>query len=260
VEATGWAVQALLASPDPSRETTAQQALDFIMTQRNSFGGLGYSTQDTVVGLRALFLAAHRLNRDLDLQVTARSAGQTLLDLRLERNNFDLLHQIELPLGVPLELSAQGQGKTNFQMALRYNRQGLHLPPPRDLFLDVEYDSQGIEVDDLMDVIVTLGYTGSKLRTSMLIVDIGVPTGFEPVQSTLDLLLQQGIASRIDQAGRKLIFYIDDLEREETLRFGFQLKALFPVKGADVVSQAYDYYDAGVHAYHLQEAIIVPEP
>ncbi|MEE8584446.1 MAG: alpha-2-macroglobulin family protein, partial [Acidobacteriota bacterium] len=148
VEATGWAVQALLNSSDPERAFTTQQALDFLMTQRNSRGGLGYSTQDTVVGLRALFEAARNLNRSLDLQVTARSGGQALLDLRLQRDNFDLLHQIELPLGVPLVLTAQGQGKTNFQMAVRYNRKGLHLPPPRDLFLDVVYDSQGIEVDD----------------------------------------------------------------------------------------------------------------
>ncbi|MEE8583866.1 MAG: hypothetical protein V3T83_03340, partial [Acidobacteriota bacterium] len=75
----------------------------------------------------------------------------------------------------------------------------------------------------------------------------------------LDLLIEEGIASRIDRAGRKLIFYIDELERDQTLRFEFQLKALFPVKGAEVISQAYDYYDAAVHAYDLQEAISVPE-
>jgi hypothetical protein len=82
----------------------------------------------------------------------------------------------------------------------------------------------------------------------MLILDIAVPTGFLPVQSTLDEVVSSGLATRVEVAGRKVIFYIDDLERGDELEIGFNIVALFPVKAKGGTSTAYSYYKPEVKA------------
>jgi len=114
--------------------------------------------------------------------------------------------------------------------------------------LAVTYDAESIETDDLVDVDVTLTYTGAKERTGMVILDIAVPTGFEPERATLDALVSEGIASRVETAGRKVICYIDSLVRDETLHFSFQVRALYPVRSEPQMARAYEYYDPAVTA------------
>ena len=82
----------------------------------------------------------------------------------------------------------------------------------------------------------------------MLILDIAVPTGFLPVQSTLDEIVSSGLATRVEVAGRKVIFYIDDLERGDELEISFSILALFPVKARGGTSTAYSYYKPEVKA------------
>ena len=47
----------------------------------------------------------------------------------------------------------------------------------------------------------------------MVIADIGVPTGFAAVRSSLDALVEAETVSRVEVAGRKVILYIDSLEQ-----------------------------------------------
>jgi hypothetical protein len=113
---------------------------------------------------------------------------------------------------------------------------------------------------DILDVRVTMTYTGEKARTGMVIADVGVPTGFEAVRSSLDLLVSSQVASRVELAGRKVIVYIDGLDTDMTLAFGFQMRALYPVKAEGPISRLYEYYDPKVQAYHRQDGVIVFDP
>ena len=97
-------------------------------------------------------------------------------------------------------------------------------------------------VDDIVDVTVILNYPGPREKTNMVIADVGVPTGFEVVQASLDKLIEDGTVSRVEVAIRKVIFYIDQLTQGAEFSFMFQVKALFPIKSAPVSSTAYDYY------------------
>jgi hypothetical protein len=81
-----------------------------------------------------------------------------------------------------------------------------------------------------------------------MIMDIAIPTGFMAVQSSLDEVVQSGIATRVEVAGRKVIFYIDDLARGEELEVEFDIIALFPVKAKGGTSQAYSYYKPEVRS------------
>lgn len=266
VETTGYAAMALMEANGGAGRPEAAAAVEWLSTQRNALGGYGGSTQDTVVAIRALFLAARKVHRDLDVTLTVRAGGTDIGSVRITEANYDLFHQMELPLGdpeidapEPLELVSEGRGNVGYQVVRRYNVPGDLLPPPRDMHLEVVYDSSHIEVDDLVDVRVELAYTGAKKETSMVIADIGVPTGFAAVRSTLDALVEAGIASRIETAGRKVIVYIESLAAGTPVRFSFQVRALYPVRAAGTVSRVYEYYDPEVEAFDGVGAIVIHE-
>ncbi len=261
VETTGYAAMALLAANGGAGRPEAAGAIEWLSTQRNALGGYGESTQDTVVAIRALFMAARKVRRDVEVDLTVVSGAQTLFALHVDASNFDISHSFELPLSEgPLELRSSGRGSVGYQVVRRYNVPGEILPPPRDMLLDVAYDSSHIEVDDKVDVRVTLEYTGGKQATGMVIADIGIPTGFEAVRETLDALVASKTASRIELAGRKVIFYIDSLQPGTPLAFSFQIRALYPVRAEGPISRAYEYYDAKVSGFHRQDPVTIVGP
>ena len=254
VETTGYAALALLLSGRPQ----AAAAIDWLTTQRNSIGGYGGSTQDTVVAIRALFVAARTVRRDISLTLSLLDGDNVIESLLVNEDNFDLLHTFALPLGAgPLRLRAAGDGSVGFQVASKFNLPDAQLPPPRDMEITVDYDSEGIEVDEILDARVRMVYTGAKENTGMVIADIGVPTGFSPLRSSLNALIEAGTASRVDVAGRSVILYVDTLARGEAVEFSFQMRALYPVRSEGPVSRVYEYYDTEVQAYHCHLPVVV---
>ncbi len=258
VETTGYATMALLMASNGAGRPEAQAAVEWLSTQRNALGGYGQSTQDTVVALRALFQAARKIHRDLDVELSLFQGDEELTRFHIDETNFDLLQQFQLPADSTLfELRSSGTGSVGFQLAQRFNLPGELLPPSRNMTLKVSYRADHIEVDDVVDVVVDLQYNGEKERTGMVIVDIGIPTGFGPVMSSLKKLTDSELIQRAELAGRKVIFYIDGLNREEPHSFTFQIIALFPVRAQAATSTAYEYYDASIQAYDRQEALAV---
>ncbi len=261
VETTGYATIALLLASDGAGRPEAQAAVEWLSTQRNALGGYGQSTQDTVVALRALFQAARKIQRDLDVDLSLFQGEEELTRFHIDETNFDLLQQFQLPIsGSHFELRSSGAGSVSFQLAQRFNLPAELLPPSRNMVLEVSYRADHIEVDDIVDVVVNLQYNGEKERTGMVIVDIGIPTGFSAVMSSLRTLTESELIQRAEVAGRKVIFYIDGLNQGEAHSFTFQIVALFPVRAEGPISTAYEYYDASVQAFDRQEAVAVEAP
>ncbi len=261
VETTGYVLMALLASRQGEGRRQAQPALDWLSTQRNSLGGYGGSTQDTVVALKALFQAARKVHRDLDVRIELTAGEEVLLETVINESNFDLLHQAEIPLdGRQVLLKSEGRGNVGYQVTLRYHVPGRDLPRSPDLEFEVFYETAHVEVDDIVDVLVRMTYKGRKLRTAMIIADVAIPTGFESVRSSLDRLVKLKLVERYEIAGRKHIFYIEGLDAFEELSFDFQIKALYPVRSEAGISQVYEYYDAAVRAFHRSDPLLVVDP
>lgn len=254
VETTSYVALAMIESDNPS----VNEVLEWIALQSNAKGGFGH-TQDTVMALKALMTAARAQTRDTDLTLTVRRPEGTVVStLELNATNFDVLQTVVLPTDAPLTLSAAGSGKTRYQWVRRFNvlLDGGH-HQHNDMTLEVHYDANHIAVDDIVDVHVTVRYLGRKESTGMMIVDVGVPTGFSTVQESLDTLLAASEVSRIEQAGRKVIFYVDEMKAGEERRFLFQVKARWPVRAVVPDSQVYLYYDPDVRAEAQGEAIVV---
>jgi len=276
VETTSYAALALMDQLRPE----AAAALSWIAAQRNSLGGFG-STQDTVMAFRALAEAALRQTRNTNAEIDLLLDGELLHTFYVNSENFDVLQVFEIPREGALELRHRGQGEITYQLAKIFNvwssgdvdliRNGMDLR--------VEYSTDHVAVDDLVDVQVTATYYGleepdeggenekpeplgdrgdpipegtpiptPQASSGMLILDISVPTGFAVMQESLDKVLGLDLIKRVEQAGRKVIFYVDGLEPDQSIEFTFQVKAQFPVRAIVGTSAAYSYYNTEIRA------------
>ncbi len=249
VETTAYATIALINSRGGVGRIEANPAVEWLSTQRNALGGYGHSTQDTVTALRAMFLAARKVRRDVNLEISVLDSGKPIFTAHVDQTNFDLLQQFALPAGKELVLQAAGTGSVAYQVANRFYVAAGTVPEQSSMELDVTYAADHVETDQKVDVGVRVNYTGKKEKTGMVILDVSVPTGFEAVLASLDSLVSDGKVQRVELAGRKIVFYIDGLVRNQPLVFGFQVRALYPVRTDPAVSKAYEYYDASVFAY-----------
>ncbi len=256
VETTAYAALAMIERDWPQ----ANEAVEWLSLQRNSLGGYA-STQDTVMGLKALMMAARTQSRGVDLTVTAKARdGRTLAQFDVDSANFDVLQTAELPLQPGVEITAAGSGQVRFQLVRRFNVLLSDDTVQRDMTLEVTYDADQVEVDDIVNVTATVRYFGLQDSTGMMIVDVGVPTGFATVAGSLDALLAEDLVTRYEVAGRKVIFYLDGLERGEERALRFQVKARFPVRATIPDSQAYSYYQPQVRAEASGNEITVERP
>ena len=239
IEATGYALLALLGHDDLAN---ASRASKWLVGQRNALGGFG-STQDTIVSLHGLTAFSTKVRSDVDMTVVLES-DTWRREVRIGPENADVLQTIQVPLGDAIAVTAEGKGDAVLQSVLRYN-----VPERRteieDVFdITVDYGTDHVEVDDLITVTASVAFTPpSPIEAGMVVLDVAVPTGFEPVRETMAALVAENDnLKRFEVAGRKVILYIEDMLPGETVSFEFEARAKYPVRAKEVVSQVYSYY------------------
>ena len=136
-----------------------------------------------------------------------------------------------------IAVTAVGKGDAVLQSVLRYN-----VPERRteisDAFdITVDYGTDHVEVDDLITVSASVTFTPpTPIKAGMVVLDVAMPTGFEPVRETVGELVEENAnLKRFEIAGRKVILYIEDMLPGETVSFGFQARAKYPVRAKEVV-------------------------
>ena len=253
IEATAYATLALIEHGDV---LNAGKAAKWLVSNRNSQGGFG-STQDTVMALQALTNYAQGAAADVDLKLTIQGGGETH-NLSINQKNYDVLQVVEMPLNQELTIDVQGKGEAVVQVVKRYN-----LPKPEEgtpvFDITVDYSADQVEVNDILGVSVKLTYNppaNLPLKAEMVVLDVAVPTGFEPVRESLDALLTDTV-KRYDVAARKVIFYLEDLTPGEKVSFKFDAKALYPVRAKETASQAYSYYNPQMQGETQSQAVTV---
>jgi len=253
IETTAYVALAMIET----ERAQANAAIKWLALQQNSKGGFG-STQDTVMALKALMTAARTQSRNVNLIVTAKSPdGSILAEFTVNSSNFDVLQIAELPVGTNIELIATGSGETRFQLVRRFNVLLRDECIEHNMGLEVIYDANHVHIDDIVNVTATVRYFGRPGSSGMMIVDVGVPTGFAPMQESLDAIVEDGTASKVEIAGRKVILYLDGMESGEQRTFTFKVKARFPVRAIIPDSKAYLYYEPGVRAEAAGKGITV---
>jgi CD109 antigen len=256
IETTSYAMLALLEHDD---KFNASRVAKWLVSNRNALGGFG-STQDTVVALQALTGYASAAQADVDATVTL-EAGDWHKEVRISPENFDVVQVIEIPTGQELEISVAGSGEVVAQAVRRFN-----LPDVEDTLetafdIQVDYDTTQVSVNDLITLSVEVDYHPfESVEAGMVVLDIAVPTGFTPESDTLEAVAgAQPKVKRYDVAGRKVIFYIEDMSPGESLSFQFKARALYPVTAQGVASQVYSYYKPELSGESLGPAVSVSD-
>jgi len=255
IETTGYATMTLTRHGDAFN---ASRAAKWLVSQRNAYGGYG-STQDTVVALQALTEYSSGTRADVDLEVTIDTDGD-VKKIDINQENFDVLQVVEVPVNANVDLSVSGNGEAIAQVVKRYN-----MPETGTgeeiLKVDVNYDATQVEVNDLVKVTASVEFNPPEyMEAGMVVMDVSVPTGFVPVtDSIIEVVEGDDNIKRYEVAGRKVIFYIENMMPGDKVSFSFYVMAQYPVKAKAVASQAYSYYKPEIRGETLGEDMVVSD-
>ncbi len=254
IETTAYAALSLIQRGDALNSSRASK---WLVSRRNAQGGYG-STQDTVVTLQALTGQATNARADVDLTVTLKT-NEMKKQIRINQQNFDVLQVVEITPGSPVEISASGKGDIIGQLVKRYNVPRAEPSEQNILTINVDYDTTEVEVDDTVRVSVVVSFNPPQsMEAGMVVVDISVPTGFAPVTETIIRAVEnERKIKRYEIAGRKVIFYLENMLPREKIAFSFNVRALYPVKAKGVTSRVYSYYQPEMQGETLGKAVTV---
>jgi CD109 antigen len=145
------------------------------------------------------------------------------------------------------------------QTVSRYNLPAAEVAAQSAFQLDVRYSADQVATNDLITITAGVRFTPpTPVLAGMVVVDVSVPTGFAPEASSLEALAKRTARlKRWDIAGRKVLFYIEEMQPDESLTLTFQARALYPVRAQAVASQAYAYYRPEWRGEHLGTRVVV---
>ncbi|NXY75485.1 OVOS protein, partial [Glareola pratincola] len=252
VEITSYVLLALLYKPNRSQEdlTKASGIVQWIIRQQNPYGGFS-STQDTVIALQALSAYGEATYNSVTQNVVKITSKKPFEKVFIVNNANRLLLQ-ETPLPeVPgkYSLTVNGSGCVLTQTALRYN---IHLPEGAFGFsLSVKTSRASCPLDRpaKFDIVLQSSYTGKRSSSNMVIIDVKMLSGFVPVKSSLDKLIDSHTVMQVENKKNHVLLYLQNISQKKRKEITFSVEREFVVthpKAAPV--QVYDYYEAEEYA------------
>ncbi|XP_009940227.2 ovostatin [Opisthocomus hoazin] len=252
VEVTSYVLCALLCKPNQNQKdlTKASGIVQWIIRQQNPYGGFS-STQDTVIALQALaaYGEATYISVTQNLvKITSKKPFEKVFIVNNE--NRLLLQQTPLP-EVPgkYSLTVNGSGCVLMQTALRYN---IHLPEGAFGFsLSVRISNASCPLDQpaKFDIVLVSSYMGKRSSSNMVIIDVKMLSGFVPVKSSLDKLIDGHTVMQVENKKNHVLLYLENISQKKRKEITFSVEQDFVVthtKPAPV--QIYDYYETEEYA------------
>jgi hypothetical protein len=224
-------------------------ALDFLAGSRDQQGNFG-STQATIWTLRALLLAASKGTEGAVGTLTVAVDGTAFRSLELTPDQFDVTTSLDLSSFAStgnheVLLDFAGTGKLSFHLVSSHHLPWSRVPAPpaAPLAVSVSYDRTSLPVNYL--VAASVEVTNQTAATqNMVLVDVGVPPGFEVEVADLEALLASSPAlSKYEVTPRQLILYLSSIAPRAKERVQYRLRATMPVKAADGGAKVYPYYE-----------------
>lgn len=231
---------------------TATKALTYLVRSKSPQGGWA-STQATILSLKALLRASIDLGQGQgEGVVEVKVNGQPAHRFEVAADQADVVQMVELSDRLVagenvVELALQGKGSFNYQVCGRYYLPWSEVPKEeleKPLEIRVEYDRTTLAKDDTLDARVVVDYRGD-VPTGMVIVDLGIPPGFEvDAGSFAELVGRRGLpkVERFSITGRQVTIYVASMERGKPLEFAYTLHAKYPLRAKTPSSAVYEYY------------------
>ncbi|XP_010015515.1 PREDICTED: alpha-2-macroglobulin-like protein 1 [Nestor notabilis] len=218
----------------------ASQIVSWLTKQQNPYGGFA-STQDTVVALEALALYATKtFSKDgLDLQASLSSEGFHQ-NIRVDNTNRLLLQTVELP-AIPQDYTVhvQGHGCLFLQAILRY-----HIPPVRSdvtFAVSVQTECAAPNITQF-PVTIRARYTGNRVSTNMVLIQVELLSGYSPVAGSLEELKKMPLVKKVESKADQVILYLEELTRQPHT-YTLMVQQDMQVKDRKPANiKVYDYY------------------
>uniref|UniRef100_A0A7M4F4L7 Alpha-macroglobulin receptor-binding domain-containing protein n=1 Tax=Crocodylus porosus TaxID=8502 RepID=A0A7M4F4L7_CROPO len=214
VEMTSYALLALLNKPNRTSEdlTRASRIVQWVVQQQNPYGGFS-STQDTVIALQALADYGAATYSEVGQNTVSISSSMPFKKVFIVNNrNRLLLQQVLLP-DVPgnYSLEVNGSGCVFVQTTVRYN-----IPLPQKasgftLSVKVENASCANPLGLKFDISISASYTGKRNVSNMAIIDVQMLSGFVPVKSSWQKLLDDNTVMQVETKQNHILFYLDSV-------------------------------------------------
>ena len=244
----------------------ANAALTSLIQQKDSFG-TWYSTQATVLSLKALIQSVKMGVENTCATVTIRlNEGQTRV-LKVTPENFDVVQMVtfeDVNVGREnlVEISTQGEGQLMYQISGSYYlpweeiAKYPQLTGGGDLVaIELGYDRTELAVNDTVGVEVVVSLKEGQAQSALI--DLGLPPGFSVETEDLAALVARfddipedyplPTIERFELTGRQILVYVSNLTAEHPLVFNYRLRAKFPLFAQTPASNAYDYYNPEVN-------------
>ena len=253
-ETTALAVQALLKWGQAS--TVARKAMTYIASKKDASGNWG-TTQATIMALRALLLAS-QIGSDVSGTVQVLLNNKPVEHLTLNPDNNDLLHQFVLK-GIDasqtnnVELRFDGNGGLAYQVVGRYFVPWTATAAQEALSINVSYDRTQLVRNDIATETVAI-HNNLGATANMVMVDIGIPPGFDLLTEDLQNFQQEAAArksgrlEKFSLTATQAILYFNALGPQETVTMHCRLRAKYPIRAKTIQSRVYEYYDPEVSA------------
>jgi uncharacterized protein YfaS (alpha-2-macroglobulin family) len=254
VETTGLAVQAFLKAGGNS--DLARKALAWITSKKNADGNWG-TTQGTIMALRALVAASEQSGSDAHGVVDVMINGTKVESVEINKDNNDLLHQFVLPSASAdrdneVALRFSGDGGMAYQIAGRYFAPWKQ-QTTEPLAIAVKYDRTRLAQDQVVSSTATIR-NNMQQTANMVMVDLGVPPGFDLLSEDLQDMVQKtanarsGRLEKFSMTATQAILYFDSIAPHDSFEIHFRLQAKYPIRAQGFTSRVYEYYDPNVSA------------
>jgi hypothetical protein len=231
---------------------TTNKALNYLIQSKDTFG-TWHTTQATILSMKALLMSMGDATSKVNATIKVLKDGKEVDSFKLDDSNSDVLKQIDLKNMTSkgknnITLKIDGHGSMLYQIVSIYYIPWDLLDKPKvpELSIDVSYDKTTLDKDDYATAEVIVQNNTDK-TANMVIVDLGIPPGFEVQTEDLDKLVSSKLITRYSIAARQIILYFDKITPNNTLTFNYRLKARLSIKAQSGKSKVYKYYEPGVN-------------
>ena len=249
IEVTSLAAIAFMKSN--GYEDVATKAVTYLVQSKDPHG-TWYSTQSTVLAMKALILAHERSTKDVDAKVKITVNGKQTEEFRINSQNYDVFNQADFGNVTvngdnKVEITLTGKGSCYYQVSAKYYMPWVkEKPVKKSLSINIDYDRTKLEANEYITATV---YVRNNSRETMhnVMIDLGIPPGFTVDTGDLNSYVNN-VFAKYSITSRQILIYTDTVEAGKTLKFKYKLHNRFPMKGKTPRSKAYLYYEPAVEA------------
>ncbi|MCP4399388.1 MAG: hypothetical protein GY801_19075 [bacterium] len=259
---TSALVALALMNAEKSHDTVSK-ILTYLIESKDA-SGTWHSTQATILAMKTMLLSMKNATKQTNAKVTVFINEQMAESFALTPENSDIMRLLDLKEYTrkgqnQVRVSIEGEGSALYQVVGRFYLPWQERPEEKaPMDIEVSYDKTELVQNDMLTANV-LVKNNRPARANMIIVDLGVPPGFEVQAGDLNEYVASETISRFSLTGRQIIVYLDYVDSETPVEFSYRLKAKFPVKAKTPKSTVYEYYNPDIKDEALPQELTVSE-